>query len=134
MIDLRYGEPQYPGDPFTYVETWQLGLALDWERSISNGWANVYFSAGAGWRSERAVAADTLGGAKSDSADSAVATLSSGLRFRSARLGKRWILRTTIGLSGTVGSGAEDRILNGATFELQKPSVGVFLGMTFDRS
>jgi len=58
--------------------------------------------------------------------------LSSGLRFDAAELGSHWRLRIQTGISAWLPISDADVTFAGEQFSIQKPSVGLFLGMTFE--
>ncbi len=136
VADLRYGQPQYRNNTAAFVESKQIGLGLEWSRPLArtNSWITWYGTLGAGWRSEQLVGEGVLTGEESESVSRAVLTLGSGLRFTAAEFGSQWRLRIQTGISAWLPFSDADVSFAGETFTIQRPTVGLFLGMTIDAS
>jgi hypothetical protein len=134
VADLRYGQPQFENITAAYVQSEQIGLGLEWSRSLprTNNWITWYGTLGAGWRSEQLVGDGALAGEKSAAVSRTVLTLASGLRFDAAELGSHWRLRIQTGISAWLPVSDADVKFAGEQFSIQNPTVGLFLGMTFE--
>ena len=134
FVDFRYGEPQYDDDVSVYVRTRHLGAGLEWERQLSRQaqWIGAWVALGAGWRDEQLVGDNSLAGQRSASAGRATVTAGTGLRFNAASLGGGWWMRLQLGLNGWLPASDAQVVLDGQAFRIQRPGIGVALGMTFD--
>jgi hypothetical protein len=134
VADLRYGQPQFGNITAAYVQSEQIGLGLEWSRSLprTNNWITWYGTLGTGWRSEQLVGDGALTGEKSAAVSRTVLTLASGLRFDAAELGSHWRLRIQTGISAWLPVNDADVTFAGEQFSIQNPTVGLFLGMTFE--
>ena len=134
VADLRYGQPQLGNITAAYVQSEQVGVGLEWAKSLprTKNWITWYGTLGAGWRSEQLVGDGVLTGEKSASTGRAVLTIGSGLRFDAAELGSNWRLRIQTGLSAWLPVSDADVSFAGEQFSIQKPTVGLFLGMTIE--
>ncbi len=134
VADLRYGQPQFGNITAAYVQTEQIGLGLEWSRSLAGtkNWITWYGTLGAGWRGEQLVGDGQLTGEKSAATSRAVLTLNSGLRFDAAELGSHWRLRIQTGISAWLPVSDADVTFAGEQFSIQESAVGLFLGMTFE--
>jgi hypothetical protein len=135
VVDLRIGEPQYRDNPLLYVDTWQLGIGLDWERAGSqeNDWLRFYAGVGVGWRNEFLREPDALGGDTSNNAGSAVLTSSAGLRVIAAEFADHWSLRLDAGMSITAAVDRARLDIEGDSYSVQDTTVSLFLGASFSR-
>lgn len=126
---VRYGQPQYESRSEVYVETLQLGTGLEWERTLSRStnWLDFYAGVGLAWRSE-----DLNYVAGAVAVDRAAATVSTGLRFFATTLGNRWNYRLQLGLSAVMPFGEKIVQVGAKPFTLQKETLGLTLGMSFD--
>jgi hypothetical protein len=59
-------------------------------------------------------------------------TADAGLRFFAASMGDSWNYRLQLGVSAIAPLGSEDVQIGVEQFTVQKPSLGILLGMTFD--
>jgi hypothetical protein len=134
VADLRYGQPQFGNITAAYVQSEQIGIGLEWSRSLprTNNWITWYGTLGTGWRSEQLVGDGALTGEKSAAVSRTVLTLGSGLRFDAAELGSHWRLRIQAGISAWLPVSDADVTFAGEQFSIQNPTVGLFLGMTFE--
>jgi len=134
FVDLRYGKPQYDNDDTLFVDTYQVSAGLEWERPVANdvNWLSYYGSLGAGWRQEQ-LNRDNAGAVeKSSNVGRAVVTGGTGLRFFAATMGDRWSYRLQFGIVATVPLKKANVQIGTDQFTLQKPSLGIMLGMSFD--
>lgn len=134
FVDLRYGEPQYEDNPLLYLQTRHLGAGLEWERPLAHSlqWIGAYVSLGAGWRSEELIGVGDLQGLRSSSVSRATATAATGLRFNAASLGGGWSLRIQTGLTAWLPAGDAIVDFDGQPVRIQRPGVGLALGITLD--
>jgi hypothetical protein len=134
FLDVRYGQPQFENDDSLFVEVFQIGAGLEYELPVAPGvnWLSYYVSLGAGWRDEQ-LNRETGGmSEKSDSVGRAVVTGDVGLRFFAASMGNSWNYRLQLGVSATAPLANKDVQIGIEKFTLQKPSLGILLGMSFD--
>lgn len=134
FAEIRYGQPQYKSLNDVFIDTLQLGVGMEWERPImpDTNWLSFYSSAGLAWRSEelnREVAGNRVA---APGVDRAAATISGGLRFFATTLGQRWNYRLQLGISAVLPFGDETVQVGVGQFTLQKPQLGLSLGMSFD--
>jgi hypothetical protein len=136
FVDLRYGEPQYGSDESQYLHTQQIGVGVEWERRLSQKtqWVSFYGSLGAGWREEQLEEENGFGNSTSDNIGRTVIIAGAGLRLNTASLGRSWSYRLDLGLTAWVPLEDARVELDGAQYLLQKPSLALILGMTFDYS
>jgi hypothetical protein len=136
FVDLEYGKPQYESDDSLFVDVLQVSAGLEFERPVATGvnWLSYYVSMGAGWRNEQLNRQKSGISEHSSSVGRAVLTGGTGLRFSAVTLGQRGIYRLQLGIAGVLPFGDENVQLGTDQFALQKPSLGVMLGMTFDFS
>jgi hypothetical protein len=134
VIDTRWGEPQYEDDPDIYIETRQLTIGMEWERQLPKNlnWISVYGALGIGWRTEKLLGDGMLPGEESDAAGKATGTISTGLRFAAADLGRGWRYRLQLGLSSWIPVSKTEVLFAGRPIDLHKTGLGISLGMTFD--
>ena len=69
---------------------------------------------------------------KSQSVGKVVVTGAAGVRFFAATMGESWNYRLQLGLVATVPLSKEFVQIEADQFTLQKPALGIMLGMTFD--
>jgi hypothetical protein len=133
-VDVRYGKPQFEEDDSLYVDVLQIGAGLEYELPVAPGvnWLSYYVSLGAGWRDEQLNRETDGMSEKSDSVGRAVVTGDAGLRFFAASMGDNWSYRLQLGVSATVPLATEDVQIGVDQFTLQKPLLGILLGMSFD--
>lgn len=134
FVDVRYGRPQFGDDETQYLDSKQLGAGMEWERNWSDAirWVAYYAAIGIGYRSEQLISDDEFIGAKSDVAKRAVVTAGTGLRFNATSLGARWNYRLQLGLTAWAPLSDADVLLDGDQYSIQKPSLAIVLGMSFD--
>lgn len=134
VAELRYGEPQYRSNTAAFVQSEQIGLSLEWSRPLTRtkNWITWYGTLGAAWRNEQVVGDGILAGERSESLSRAVLTLGSGLRFAAAEFGSHWRLRIQTGISAWLPVSDANVSIAGEAFNIQKPTVGLILGMTID--
>jgi len=134
VAELRYGEPQYRNNTAAFVQSEQIGLSLEWSRPLTRtkNWITWYGTLGAAWRNEQVVGDGILAGERSESVSRAVLTLGSGLRFSAAEFGSHWRLRIQTGISAWLPVSDANVSIAGEAFTIQKPTVGVLLGITID--
>ena len=134
LIDVRYGKPQYKNDESLFIRSRQVTAGMEWERKLPKGmsWLGFYGSAGAGWRGEQLHRSNTSAVEQTATVGRAVVTVAAGLRFFAATLGRRWNYRIQLGLNAWAPVSDESVQLTGEQFLLQKPAIGIVLGMTFD--
>jgi len=134
VLDTRLGEPQYKNDPDLYVQTRQLSVAMEWERSLPEtlNWISGYGALGVGWRSEKLLGDGSLSGETSESVGKATAIYGTGLRFAAADLGGGWTYRLQLGVSGWIPVSSSRVQFAGQSMQLHKAGIGLVLGMTFD--
>lgn len=133
-VNFRYGQPQYENDDSLFIDVVQVDAGLEFERPVSpaTNWLSYYASLGAGWRNEQLNLNAAGANAKSQGVGRAVATGGAGLRFFAATMGERWCYRLQLGIVATVPLGDATVQIGTEQFTLQKPSLGISLGMTFD--
>ncbi len=136
FVDMRYGEPQFGSEESQYLHSQQIGVGVEWERTLSQHtqWASFYGSFGAGWREEQLIEEGGFANSISDTVGRTVITAGTGLRLNTASLGRNWNYRLELGLTGWLPLDEARVDLNGAQYSLQKPSLALVLGMTFDYS
>jgi hypothetical protein len=134
FVDVRYGKPQFEDDDALYVDVLQIGAGLEYELPVATGvnWLSYYVSLGAGWRDEQLNRETDGVSEKSDSVGRAVVTADVGLRFFAAAMGDSWNYRLQLGVSATAPLASKDMQIGIEKFTLQKPSLGILLGMSFD--
>ncbi len=134
VAELRYGEPQYRDNTAAFVQSEQIGLGLEWSRPLTRtkNWMTWYGTLGAAWRNEQVVGDGILAGERSESVSRAVLTLGSGLRFAAAEFGSHWRLRIQTGISVWLPVSDANVSFAGEAFNIQKPTVGLLLGITID--
>ena len=135
IVGTAFGEPQYEDDPSLYVRTSQLTGGLEWERDLGTGrmQASAYISVAAGLRREELRGDGDRLGQSSAAVNRGVLELGAGTRIHAATMGDRWRYRLQLGLSALLP--LDDARLNIGvdTFDVQQTTIGVFLGMSFDR-
>ncbi len=136
FVDFRYGKPQYEDDDSLFVDAFQVSAGMEWERPVAVGvnWLSYYGALGAGWRNEQLIRDGVGTSEKSQSVGKAVATGAAGVRFFAAAMGESWNYRLQLGLVATLPLGDQSVTLGAESFTLQEPSLGIMLGMTFDRN
>ena len=134
VIDTAFGTPQYGSNTSVFVETRQLTLGLEWERALlpDDDWISVFARLGGGYRSERLIGEDELSGETSSSSGRAVVKLGLGLRFNAASLSNSWNYRLQLGVGAWAPVKDAHAQLADESYRIQKPGLGVSLGMTFD--
>ena len=130
-----YGEPQHEDDPMIYRDTVQAGAGIEWERrlGIGGGVTSAYFRAGAGWRQEQIFGDDERAGEESETVSRGVALGDAGLRFDAGELFAGYNLRILLGLSAVVPFSDARVDMAGETFDVQQPTLGITLGVSFGR-
>ena len=130
-----YGEPQHEDDPMIYRDTVQAGAGIEWERrlGIGGGVTSAYFRAGAGWRQEQIFGDDERAGEQSEKVSRGVALGDAGLRFDAGELFAGYNLRILLGLSAVVPFSDARVDMAGETFDVQQPTLGITLGVSFGR-
>jgi len=134
FVAVSYGEPQLKENASVFIRSGQLEIGLDFERPISdqNGWLSAYGSAGAGWRNEQMIGANTLEGESSESVGRGVLTFGTGLRIDAARIGDRWNFRIQLGVIGRLPFQGAELQIGALDLRVQEPAIDFMLGMTFD--
>ena len=134
FLDVRYGKPQFENDDSLFVDVFQIGAGLEFELPVAPGvnWLSYYVSLGAGWRDEQLNRETDSMSEKSDSVGRVVVTGDVGLRFFAASMGDSWNYRLQFGVSAAAPLASKDVQLGVEQFTLQKPSLGILLGMSFD--
>jgi hypothetical protein len=134
FLDIRYGKPQFENDDSLYVDVLQIGAGLEYELPVATSvnWLSYYVSLGAGWRDEQLNRETDGMSEKSDNVGRAVLIGDAGLRFYAASMGDSWNYRLQLGVSATAPLGNKDVQIGVENFTLQKPSLGILLGMSFD--
>lgn len=136
IVGSAFGEPQYKNDPTLYVRTAQLTGGLEWERSLGNGRmpASAYVSVAAGIRREELTGDGDRSGQSSDAASRAVLELVAGTRIHAATMGEGWRYRLQVGFSVLLPLDDAGLEIGGDSITVQQPTIGLFLGMSFDRN
>ena len=134
VIDTGFGTPQYGSNTAIFVESRQLTLGLEWERALLAGedWISFFARLGGGYRDERLIGEDELSGQTSSSAGRAVVKIGMGLRFNAASLSDSWNYRLQLGIGAWAPFNDAHVQLADESYRIQKPALGVSLGMTFD--
>jgi hypothetical protein len=134
FLDVRYGQPQFQNDDSLFVDVLQVSAGLEYELPVATGinWLSYYVSLGAGWRDEQLNRETDGMSERSDRVGRAVVTGDIGIRFFAASMGASWNYRLQLGVSAIAPLGTEDVQIGVEQFTLQKPSLGILLGMTFD--
>jgi len=132
IVSIDYGEPQHGDNNSVFVRSVQLGVGLEWQRTLQRSWLSAYGSLGAGWRDERLIGNGALAGEKSTSVGRAVLLAGTGIRVEASRLGARWNYRIQLGVSAWLPSGDAVLLIGTITMRVQEPALNVMLGMTFD--
>jgi len=135
IVSTAFGEPQYRDDPSLFVQTLQLLAGLEWERNLAamNGRAAAYVSLAAGLRREQLIGDGERIGQQSAAVNRGVVEIGTGARFHAASMGRLWRYRLQIGLVAALPLDDARLAIGGSNVTVQQPSVGVTLGMTFDR-
>ena len=134
FLDTRFGEPQFGADSSVFVRSRQMTVGLEWERQLAQSlpWISVYGALGGGWRSEQLVGDNVRAGQVSESAGRLVVSGSSGLRFSAANVGHDWWYRLQLGIVAWAPLEDATVLLGNDVFRIQKPALGISLGMTFE--
>jgi hypothetical protein len=134
VVDASFGTPQYGNNTSVFIEGRQLSLGIEWERPLAadNDWISFYADLGGGYRDEKLRGEGLLSGETSSSVGRAVVNLGTGLRFNSASLSDSWNYRLQIGIGGWMPVKDAQVQLANETYRIQKPVLGISLGMTFD--
>jgi hypothetical protein len=134
IVSVDFGEPQYEDDASVFVDSTQVGIGLEWERSVSahSDWVSAYGSLAAGWRTERLVGEGPLAGQQSESADSGVAILGAGLRFYSSALSKRWRYRIQTGLIAWVPFDSARLTIDAMNLPAMQSTMAFSTGVSFE--
>ena len=135
FLATAYGRPQHGDDPQVYSENVQLGTGIEWERRLgaADAWVSFYVSLGAGWREEQVFGDDDRRGQRAKSVGSGVVFGSTGFRFDADELFSNFNLRLQLGLSGWAPFNEQDVVIDGDTFRVHEPKIGVSLGITLGR-
>jgi hypothetical protein len=130
-----YGEPQHEDDPMIYRRTAQAGAGIEWERrlDVAGGWTSAYFAAGGGWRQERIFGDDERAGQQSATASRGVLLGAAGLRFDAGELISGYNFRIQLGLNAVLPASDARLDMAGESFDAQRPTAGVALGLTIGR-
>lgn len=134
LVETRFGEPQYEDNTAIFIGTSQITVGLEMERQLSsaNPWISYYGSLAGGIRYEQLLGDNRLAGEESPKVGRAVISAGTGLRFNAAALGQSWHYRLQIGLAGWLPLSDADVEFAGASYPVQKPALGLLLGMTFE--
>jgi hypothetical protein len=134
IVDASFGTPQYGSNPSIFTDLKQLTIGLEWERRLSPavGWISFYSGLSGGYRVEQLLGEGVLDGESSSSAGRAVLNVDTGLRFNAASLGDEWTYRLQLGLSAWIPFSDAHVRLGDGIYRIQKPALGISLGMTFD--
>ena len=134
VIDAGFGTPQYGSDTSVFTESRQLTLGMEWERplSASADWISLFAKLGGGYRTEKLVGEDIFSGQSSSTVGRAVVKVGMGLRFNAAALSNSWNYRLQLGVGAWAPVKDADAQLADESYRIQKPALGVSLGMTFD--
>ena len=134
VLETKLGEPQYGSNNSVFVRSRQLTVGLEWERQLSNDapWISAYGALGGGWRSEQLIGDNALAGQKSETTHRGVLNGATGLRFNAAKLGRDWQYRLQLGIAAWAPLNDATVLLNNEAFRVQKPALGITLGMTFE--
>jgi len=134
VIDTGFGTPQYGSNTAIFVESRQVTLGLEWERALpaAKDWISVFARLGGGYRTEKLVGEDGFSGQSSSTVGRAVVKAGMGLRFNAASLSNSWNYRLQLGVGASVPVKDADAQLADEFYRIQKPALGVSLGMTFD--
>jgi len=134
VADLSFGEPQYQSDDTLFVDVQQIALGMEWERPVvsGNNWLGFYAGLGVGWRGEQLLRESANQHEKSSRVETVVVTVATGIRIFAARMGARWNYRLQLGLRATVPAAKSSVQIGTEQYTLQKPSLGISIGMTFD--
>lgn len=132
FVSIDYGEPQHRDNNSVFVRSLQLGIGLEWERTLSaqGSWLSAYGSVGAGWRDETLIGDGAFAGEKSSSVGRAVLLLGTGFRVDAATLNEKWNFRIQLGVSGWYPNGDTDLQIGAMTLPVQEPALNLALGMT----
>jgi hypothetical protein len=134
VIDTAFGTPQYGSNTAIFVESRQLTLGLEWERPLLAGedWISLFVRLGGGYRHEKLIGEAALSGQTSSAAGRAVVKTALGLRFNAASLSDAWNYRLQLGVGAWAPVKDAHVQLADESYRIQKPALGVSLGMTFD--
>jgi hypothetical protein len=130
FMELRGGQPQLGRDPTRFVETTQVGVGLEWSRSLFDAlpWLRSYTSAGFGVRREKLLGREQLAGLESEAIDRAVAIAETGLEFDATRLSDHMRLKLRAGITGWYPFDDATVSIGGAPSELQRPGASIAIG------
>lgn len=130
FVELRGGQPQLGRDPTRYIETTQLGVGLEWSRSLADSlpWLRSYTNAGLGLRREKLLGREQLAGLESEAIDRAVAILETGLEFDAARLSEHLRLKLRAGITGWYPFDDATVDIGGTASEIQQPGASIAIG------
>jgi hypothetical protein len=136
VLSVDVGEPQHSAGPTVFIDSTQLGIAFEWERSLasSSDWLSGYVSFGAGWREEQLIGDGALAGERSETSSSAVVLGSAGLRFHASELGSRWRYRIQTGITAWAPTDKSVVTLDGLDLPVLEPGVSFVVGFSFDFS
>ena len=134
LIEAMIGEPQFASNTSVYVRSRQLTVGFEWERRLSAAlpWISAYGALSGGLRSEQLVGDNALADQVSSTISRGVLDFAGGLRFNAANLGSRGWYRLQLGAVAWVPVSDAIVVMNGESFRIQKPALGISLGMTFD--
>ena len=135
MGSLDFGEPQLDSDPTLYVETRQVAIGVEWERPLSaeSGWLSGFFGGGLGYRDERVIGDGDRAGTRSDRVARGVVVLNAGFRLHASSLGSGWRYRIQTGVTAWLPFGDASVAIETEAWTIQEPSVGLLLGVSFER-
>ncbi len=134
MIDARYGKPQFGSAVDSFVETFQVVGALEFEHPLIDGldWLATYASAGIGWRSEQLKGEGVLGGQQSDIVSRPGLATDAGVRFSTSARSDSWSVVIQLGVSGWVPSSDGTVQFAGEKEHLQRPELIVLSGIMLE--
>jgi hypothetical protein len=134
-LSLDIGEPQLGGDPTLYVESRQLAVGMEWQRTLStdSDWMDGYAGFGVGYRDERVVGDGAQSGVRSESVGRGVLVANAGVRLRASTLGSAWRYRIQTGISAWIPWGDASVSVGAGNVTIQEPVLGLSLGVSFDR-
>ena len=135
IIRTAFGEPQYESNPSLYIHTAQLTGGLEWERFLNPGSmkTSAYVSIAAGMRREELVGEGDRLGQSSAAVSRGAIELGVGTRIQAATMGDRWRYRLELGITALFPLNDARLDIGEESITVQQPTVGAFLGMSFDR-
>jgi hypothetical protein len=130
FVELRGGQPQLGRDPTRFVETAQLGVGLEWSRSLFADlpWLRSYTNTGLGLRREKLLGREQLAGFESEAVNRAVAILETGLEFDASPLSDYLRLKLRAGITGWYPFDDATVNIGGSPSEIQQPGASIAIG------